>query len=144
MEVRRPSLDRWSDVTVTPPPGVGKAAVTIPAKTYDGAVCAGKIKIDLDYSLETIEPGGDSHYLLYFWQLLYRIAERQMKDYGRTSRANVARRLETELPDLRRERPHAVAWWTALEPRTRVQFIDDRLEAAYCTFGHDWRDWPHA
>lgn len=142
IEVKRSHQHGWWNVDVAPPRGSGRATTTMLATSFDGGLCAAKIHVDLSNVIDTIQPSSDSFHLVFFWQLLYQIAQRQMYDYGKTDRKSAARRLETELPQLRQDRPMAAAWWDNLDLGSRIGIIDDRLQAAYCLYGTDWRNWP--
>jgi len=142
IDVKRDAAPGWWRVDVKPPKGSGRAESTALATSFDGGVCWAKIHVDLSDVIDTIRPANNSFHLVFFWQFLYQIAQLQMYDYGSTNRKSVARRLENELKTLRQDSPLAAAWWDGLDPYSRLGIIDDRLQAAYCLYGSDWKNWP--
>jgi hypothetical protein len=120
----------------------------VTAMTFDGAVCAAKIKIDLqDTNRALIHP--DGLHLVSVWEMIFTVAREQQGRGLMPTRSTVA----AQLGQYQRERyraaqvgaslyPEDLAWYDSLPLADRVQLIDDRLEMAACMLGPDPATWP--
>ena len=117
--------------------------VYLSSRTYDGAVCLGKITVDVH---EALDKSQYSYELAQVWQKLGELAHDQAtRRKILPTRSTVARALQEELELARQagqQIPPRWQWFDSLPLRERVRLIDDKLEALYCAYGTDLRNWP--
>jgi hypothetical protein len=118
--------------------------------THDGAVCAGKIAVDLHEAYFALDPDEASN-LHRIWMELYHLIKNEMSKTRRLrtrppDRASIAREMElrrraAQKGELSGELQHAYRWWESLPLDARVGLIEDRLKILYCIHGTDPRFW---
>ena len=116
------------------------------ATTFDGAVCTGKILVDLELTRRRLPYDAETA-LIRVWQQVYLHAVNLAFAGYLPTRDIVASQMETEFRAIRRGQRQgigreAVKWFDGLSLPIRVSLIDDRLELAICMYGTDPKHWP--